>query len=123
MGGNNVEIAKNNRINSLFAFYQPLLTKKQNDYMQLYYGDDYSLGEISEEYDVSRQAVYDNIRRTEKILETYEKKLHLLEEFTRRNQLADEIQSYVAKQYPNDSQLNQLVHQLESAEEEWKLGA
>ncbi|GAX07829.1 MAG TPA: putative DNA-binding protein [Lactobacillus sp.] len=113
-----MEIAKNNRINSLFAFYQPLLTKKQNDYMQLYYGDDYSLGEISEEYDVSRQAVYDNIRRTEKILETYEKKLHLLEEFTRRNQLADEIQSYVAKQYPNDPQLNQLVHQLESAEEE-----
>ncbi len=65
---------KNNRINSLFAFYQPLLTKKQNDYMQLYYGDDYSLGEIAENFNVSRQAVYDNIRRTEKILETYEKK-------------------------------------------------
>ncbi|MFC6255411.1 putative DNA-binding protein [Secundilactobacillus hailunensis] len=113
-----MEIEKNNRINSLFAFYQPLLTKKQNDYMQLYYGDDYSLGEIAEDFNVSRQAVYDNIRRTEKILETYEKKLHLLAEFTQRNQLADEIQSYVAKHYPKDQQLNQLVHQLESAEEE-----
>lgn len=113
-----MEIEKNNRINSLFAFYQPLLTKKQNDYMQLYYGDDYSLGEIAEDYHVSRQAVYDNIRRTEKILETYEKKLSLLAEFTKRNQLADEIQSYVASQYPDDPKLNQLVHQLESAEEE-----
>ncbi|MCH5461467.1 putative DNA-binding protein [Lactobacillus sp. LC28-10] len=113
-----MEIEKNNRINSLFAFYQPLLTNKQNDYMQLYYGDDYSLGEIAEEYHVSRQAVYDNIRRTEKILETYEKKLSLLSEFTKRNQLADDIQSYVAKQYPDDQKLNQLVHQLESAEEE-----
>lgn len=113
-----MEIEKNNRINSLFAFYQPLLTKKQNDYMQLYYGDDYSLGEISEDYDVSRQAVYDNIRRTEKILENYEKKLHLFEEFTKRNELADTIQSYVAAQYPKDQKLNQLVNQLESAEEE-----
>ncbi|MTV81113.1 putative DNA-binding protein [Secundilactobacillus folii] len=113
-----MEIEKNYRINSLFAFYQPLLTKKQDDYMQLYYGDDFSLGEIAENFQVSRQAVYDNIRRTEKILENYEQKLHLFAEFTTRNQLADKIQAYVAKNYPNDNQLNQLVSQLESAEEE-----
>lgn len=75
-----MEIEKNYRINSLFAFYQPLLTAKQNNYMQLYYGDDYSLGEIAEEFNVSRQAVYDNLRRTEKILEDYEGKLHLYQE-------------------------------------------
>ena len=56
-----MEIEKNYRINSLFEFYQPLLTKKQNDYLELYYGDDYSLGEIAENFHVSRQAVYDNI--------------------------------------------------------------
>ena len=61
-----MEIEKNNRINSLLAFYQPLLTKKQDEYMQLYYADDFSLGEIAEEFEISRQAVYDNIRRTEK---------------------------------------------------------
>lgn len=91
--------------------------------MQLYYGDDYSLGEIAENFEVSRQAVYDNIRRTENILETYEQKLHLLQEFTDRNQLADQIQQYVADNYPKDQKLNQLVSQLESVEEEWKLGA
>lgn len=113
-----MEIEKNNRINSLFAFYQPLLTKKQDDYMQLYYGDDYSLGEIAEDFQVSRQAVYDNIRRTEKILENYELKLHLYAEFEKRNQLADEIQQYVAGHYPDDNELKRLVDQLESAEEE-----
>ena len=49
--------------------------------MSLYYLDDYSLGEIAEEYDVSRQAVYDNIKRTEAMLEEYEEKLYYLRNF------------------------------------------
>lgn len=49
--------------------------------MSLYYLDDYSLGEIAEEYDVSRQAVYDNIKRTEAMLEEYEEKLLLFQNF------------------------------------------
>ncbi len=57
---------KKNRINALFEFYEPLLTKKQMNYIALYYRDDFSLGEIAENYEVSRQAVYDNIKRTEK---------------------------------------------------------
>ncbi len=65
-------------MNSLFEFYGPLLTDKQHAYLALYYGDDYSLGEIATEFNVSRQAVYDNIRRTEASLEEYEQKLHLL---------------------------------------------
>ncbi len=69
---------KNNYINSLFEFYEPLLTKKQANYIELYYADDYSLGEIAGEYSVSRQAVYDNIRRSEKILQQYEDKLELI---------------------------------------------
>ena len=75
-----MEIEKNERINSLFEFYQPLLTEKQNQYLELYYADDFSLGEIAENFNVSRQAVYDNIKRTEKILEAYEAKLHLATE-------------------------------------------
>ena len=65
-------IEKTNRINALFDFYEPLLTEKQMTYIALYYRDDYSLGEIAENFEVSRQAVYDNIKRTEKILEEYD---------------------------------------------------
>lgn len=113
-----MEIEKNYRINSLFEFYQPLLTQKQNNYIQLYYGDDFSLGEIAEEFSVSRQAVYDNIKRTESILEDYESKLHLHQDFLARNRQSDEIQSYVATYYPQDEHLNNLVAHLENLEEE-----
>ncbi|RBN37609.1 putative DNA-binding protein, partial [Priestia megaterium] len=65
-------LEKTTRMNYLFDFYQALLTPKQRSYMSLYYLDDYSLGEIAEEFDVSRQAVYDNIKRTEQMLEQYE---------------------------------------------------
>ena len=40
-----MELEKNERVNALFAFYQPLLTKKQNDYLELYYVDDYILSD------------------------------------------------------------------------------
>ena len=61
-----MEIEKTNRMNALFEFYSTLLTEKQMNYMELYYADDFSLGEIAEEFNVSRQAVYDNIRGPKK---------------------------------------------------------
>src|SRR3954447_9709301 len=75
---------KTTRINYLYDFYQSLLTEKQKSYMSLYYLDDYSLGEIADEYDISRQAVYDNIKRTEAMLEEYEMKLLLFQKFQER---------------------------------------
>ena len=74
-------------MNYLFDFYQSLLTQNKRSYMSLYYLDDLSLGEIAEEFDVSRQAVYDNIKRTEAMLEEYEEKLVLLQKFQERQRL------------------------------------
>lgn len=79
------------RINYLYDFYQTLLTEKQQSYMSLYYLDDYSLGEIAEEYEVSRQAVYDNIKRTEAMLEEYEAKLLLFQKFQERNEWISKV--------------------------------
>lgn len=86
---------KTNRMNYLFDFYQELLTPKQRNYMSLYYLDDYSLGEIAEEFEVSRQAVYDNIKRTEVMLEQYEEKLKLFEKFQARQQLIQTLRDQV----------------------------
>lgn len=104
-----MEIEKNNRMNSLFEFYGALLTKKQHSYLALYYGDDYSLGEIATEFDVSRQAVYDNIRRTEASLEEYERKLHLLANYQAQNQAVDKLVSYVQSHYASDQALSTLL--------------
>lgn len=76
-------LEKTTRMNYLFDFYQSLLTQKQRSYMSLYYLDDLSLGEIAEEFDVSRQAVYDNIKRTEAMLEEYEEKISITSKVSR----------------------------------------
>lgn len=110
-------IEKTNRINALFDFYEPLLTPKQMIYIGLYYRDDYSLGEIAENYEVSRQAVYDNIRRTEKILEEYESKLHLYRNFQLQSEELDNLLKYVEKNYAYDKELLARINRLESLEE------
>ncbi|KXT78821.1 putative DNA-binding protein [Streptococcus sp. DD13] len=93
-----MEIEKTNRMNALFEFYAALLTDKQMNYIELYYADDYSLAEIAEEFGVSRQAVYDNIKRTEKVLESYEMKLHMYSDYIVRSQIFDQL----AEKYAED---------------------
>ncbi|MBR7552855.1 putative DNA-binding protein [Allobacillus sp. GCM10007491] len=105
-------LEKTTRINYLFDFYQQLLTEKQKNYMDLYYLEDYSLGEISETYDVSRQAVYDNIKRTEVMLEDYEEKLGLYRRFQTRNALIDQMKTAVENE--NLKQMKKLLNQMEN---------
>lgn len=76
----------------LYDFYGILLTDKQKEYMELYYREDYSLSEIADLVHVSRQAIYDNIKRTEQLIENYEVKLQLHNKFMRRQQLLIELQ-------------------------------
>ncbi|MBQ3376281.1 MAG: DNA-binding protein [Erysipelotrichaceae bacterium] len=64
-------------INSLIPFYENLLTERQKEIIKYYYYEDLSLTEIAENLDISRNAVYDTIRKTRGILEEYESKLHL----------------------------------------------
>ncbi len=90
-------LEKTLRMNYLFDFYQSLLTTKQRKYMELYYLDDWSLGEIAEEFEVSRQAVYDNIKRTENMLEEYEGKLKLFVKFQERTKLIEKLKTAIEK--------------------------
>lgn len=112
-----MQIEKTNRMNALFEFYATLLTEKQMNYMELYYADDFSLGEIAEEFQVSRQAVYDNIRRTEKSLEAYEKKLHLYSDYIVRNENLEKLKQYIAETYPKDITMQQYIKQIQEIEE------
>ena len=113
-----VEIEKTNRMNDLFDCYATLLTKKQMNYMELYYADDFSLGEIAEEFGVSRQAVYDNIRRTEKILEDYERKLHIFSDYVMRNELIEEMKAHLEQEKVDPSFLLNKLNELQQLDEE-----
>ena len=70
-------IEKVTHLNELFDIYSQLLTEKQKRIFELYYHEDLSLGEIAEEEGISRQAVYDTLKRVSKQLEVYEKELRI----------------------------------------------
>lgn len=72
------------KISRLYDFYKELLTAKQRDYFEMYYFYDNSLGEIANDNNLSRNAIYDNIKKTCKILIDYESKLHLVEKEEKR---------------------------------------
>ncbi|MEB7721187.1 putative DNA-binding protein [Staphylococcus equorum] len=106
------DLIKTIRMNYLFDFYQSLLTNKQINYLELFYLQDYSLSEIADTFDVSRQAVYDNIRRTGDLVEDYEKKLGLYQNFEQRQKLYEHI-----KQHINDPEkIKQYIQALEDLE-------
>lgn len=102
-------LEKTIEISMLYDFYSQLLTEKQREMIDLYYNQDFSLGEIAEVFGVSRQAVYDTLKRTEKILYEYEEKLKLVQLFTNRTesieralekviQLGDQLQQDASKE-------------------------
>ncbi|MFC4617317.1 putative DNA-binding protein [Camelliibacillus cellulosilyticus] len=107
-------IEKTMRINALYDFYQPLLTKKQQEYMDLYYANDFSLGEIAESFEVSRQAVYDNLRRTVAALEAFESKLGLYEKYTRRSALLGDLRDLLKSSRLNPEEGLSIVRELEN---------
>lgn len=79
------------RMAMLFDFYGKLLTDKQREMLAFYYEQDLSLGEIGEEFQISRQAVHDVIKRSEKILEQYEEKLGLVNKFSIEQEKLNEL--------------------------------
>lgn len=65
----------------LYDFYGELLTERQRQVYESVVLEDYSLSEVAEELEISRQGVHDMIKRCNHILEGYEEKLHLVEKF------------------------------------------
>ena len=62
----------------LYDFYGALLTDKQREVMELYHEENYSIVEIADELGVTKQAIHENLRKSEKILRSYEEKLGLV---------------------------------------------
>lgn len=103
-------IEQTEEMNALLDAYETLLTDKQKEIMSLYFKEDFSLSEISETLHISRAAVNDHVKRSEKILLDYEKKLHLVKNYETRRQIYDKI-----KKVGNDNVLS-LIEELERIE-------
>ena len=81
----------------LLDFYGELLTEKQRECFDLHYNEDLSLSEIAEQLGISRQGVWDNIRRAEAVLEDVEKKTGLLRRFEENRTALEELYRKIEK--------------------------
>ena len=79
----------------LLDFYGELLTDKQRECCELHFNEDLSLAEIAEQCGISRQGVWDNIRRGVAALEQIEEKTGLIRRFSETQQGLDELDGTV----------------------------
>ncbi|MCL1872864.1 MAG: YlxM family DNA-binding protein [Clostridiales bacterium] len=92
-----LQIEKLGQIALLFDFYGALLTAKQQEAVQLFYESDFSLSEIAREFQISRQAVYDLLQRSETILLDYENRLGLVKRFQEKSRTQEELATLAAR--------------------------
>ena len=79
-------------ISILLEIYGNLLTETQRMYMDLYYNQDYSLSEIGDNENITRQAVRTILVKSKKKLYEYEEKLSFFEKEKRIKALIQKIE-------------------------------
>ena len=75
----------------LFDYFGGMLTEKQRDCFDMRYNQDLSLGEIADTLGVSRQAVCDNLTRTEATLRRMEENIGCVKRDSIRRNVIHEI--------------------------------
>ncbi len=90
-------MAKDLQFIMLLDCYGEFLTERQQQVTELYYGEDLSLGEISEISGITRQAVRDSIKRSEEILLDMEEKLRFAERLQKLRENFSEIEKAAEK--------------------------
>ena len=108
---NNMDILeKKNKYNHLYDYYGCLLTEKQQEYFTSYYFDDMSLAEIADIYNISRNAVHDQLKKIYNLLDYYEENLQL--------SLKEQKYNEILNQYGNNKnkKVQELINKLRSME-------
>ena len=95
----------------LYDFYGELLTEHQKNIYEDVIMNDLSYTEIARLNGISRQGVYDMIKRCDKILEEYEGKLKLVEKFENAREKMTKINESLKllSEKNKDDSLNELI--------------
>lgn len=96
----------------LYDFYGELLTDHQKKIYEDAVYEDMSLGEIAEEYGISRQGVHDLIRRCDNSLQEYENKLHLVSRFVTIREKIEKINGMAGNEELSRRELAEGIRQL-----------
>ena len=102
------DLEKKNYYNILFGYYGTLLTEKQQALFEEYYGEDFSLSEIASEYNISRNAVHDTIKKVLSSLDEFEEKLGLYQK--------DQKLENILKEYTDNLECQELIKKIQEME-------
>ena len=91
----------------LYDFYGELLTKHQQDIYSEIVFNDLSLGEVSESEGISRQGIFDLVKRCDKLLEGYEAKLKLIEKFNLIKTQISDLNAYIDSEEGLDNEFKE----------------
>lgn len=94
----------------LFEYYKELLTDKQIETFICYYNEDYSLAEIAEEFNISRNAVWDTLKKVVILLKYYEDKLKLYSKDQMLRNYLDDLKKHV------DAEGEKIIRSIEEME-------
>ena len=97
--------------NQLIDFYGKLLSTRQQEILNYYYYEDLSLSEIADNLNISRNAVFDALKKAEEKLNYYENELHLLADYNFRIEKYNQI-----KELKHDK-VNEIIEELLNNEE------
>ena len=87
----------------LYGIYGNLLTPKQQNIIRDFANNDLSITEISENYDITRQAVQEIVRKGEQRLLEYEQKLGIMKKQLETEKQIQNILSELSKITDNSS--------------------
>lgn len=81
----------------LFDFYGELLNENQKKIYELYIFENLSLAEIAESEGISRQGVYETFKRCSNILNNYEEKLHMVEQYVKYEEIFGNLKKNIVE--------------------------
>lgn len=88
---NDSQMQERIELSMLYDFYGALLKENQQRMFEASVLEDYNYSEIAEDEGISRQGVYDAIRRASRQLREYEEKLGLVARFIRQKEQVKEM--------------------------------
>ncbi len=84
-----MNLNKRLEITNLYQIYNLLLTSKQCQIFEMYYEDDYSINEICEVLEITKNGVYNSLKQTEKKLFDFEQKLQISHKYNENIELLE----------------------------------
>ncbi len=85
-------------LSALYDYYSPLLTDKQKNYFEDYYFNNFSLAEIAENNNTSRNAIHKQVKETENKLLDYEDKLKLYRRASEIEEIIKDLDEEIKEQ-------------------------